>query len=68
MRDYVLNTLARVSRDKRKLTIYDQLNPSYAKYYRAAEVREMLERAGFRDICLHHRRGYSWTAVGERAE
>jgi SAM-dependent methyltransferase len=66
MRDYMLHTLSRVSRDKRKLTIYDQLNPSYAKYYRAEEVREMLEAAGFRDIRLHHRRGYSWTALGVR--
>jgi SAM-dependent methyltransferase len=66
MRDYMLHTLARVSRDKRKLTIYDQLNPSYAKYYRAEEVREMLETAGFCDVRLHHRRGYSWTALGVR--
>jgi SAM-dependent methyltransferase len=64
MRDYMLHTLSRVSRDKRKLTIYDQLNPTYAKYYRGEEVREMLERAGFRDVRLHHRRGYSWTALG----
>ena len=64
MRDYMLHTLSRVSRDKRKLTIYDQLNPSYAKYYRAEELREMLEGAGFRDVRLHHRRGYSWTALG----
>jgi SAM-dependent methyltransferase len=66
MRDYMLHTLSRVSRDKRKLTIYDQLNPTYAKYYRGEEVREMLERAGFRDVRLHHRRGYSWTALGVR--
>jgi len=66
MRDYMLNTLSRVSRDHRKLTIYDQLNPDYAKYYRGEEVREMLERAGFREVRLHHRRGYSWTAVGVR--
>ena len=66
MRDYMRNTLARVSRDKRKLTIYDQLNPTYAKYYREGEVRELLERAGFEEVRLHHRRGYSWSAVGTR--
>jgi SAM-dependent methyltransferase len=64
MRDYMLNTAARVSRDKRRLTIYDQLNPTYAKYHRGPEVREMLERAGFTDVRLHHRRGYSWSALG----
>ena len=26
--------------------------------YRVEEVREMLEGAGFRDVQLHHRRGY----------
>lgn len=68
MRNYMRNTLARVSREKRTLTIYDQLNPSYAKYYREREVRDLLERAGFSDVRLHHRRGYSWTAVGTRPE
>jgi len=66
LRDYLVNTLARVTRRERMLTIYDQLNPSYVKYYRRNEVTEMLERAGFRDIQLHHRRGYSWTAIGTR--
>jgi len=66
MRDYMRNTLARVSRDKRKLTIYDQLNPTYAKYYRADELRSLLERAGFENVRLHNRRGYSWTAAGTR--
>ena len=64
LRNYMRNTLARVSRNKRKLTIYDQLNPSYVRFYDRAEVREMLERAGFGHIALHHRRGYSWTALG----
>lgn len=66
MRDYMRNTLARVSRDKRKLTIYDQLNPTYAKYYRRDELQALLERAGFEDVRLHHRRGYSWSAAGTR--
>lgn len=66
MRDYLVNTLARVTRRERMLTIYDQLNPSYVKYYRRNEVAEMLERAGFVDVELHHRRGYSWTASGTR--
>jgi SAM-dependent methyltransferase len=62
--DYLRHTFARLSRPKRRLTLYDQLNPSYVRYYRGAEVRELLERAGFREVRLHHRRGYSWTALG----
>jgi SAM-dependent methyltransferase len=68
MADYMRNTLARVSRQKRKLTIYDQLNPTYAKYYLGEEVRQMLEAAGFCNVQLHHRRGYSWTALAARPE
>ncbi|MBW2667673.1 MAG: class I SAM-dependent methyltransferase [Deltaproteobacteria bacterium] len=66
MRAYMRGTLARVSREQRKLTIYDQLNPSYARYYLGPEVKALLERAGFSDVQLYHRRGYSWTAMGVR--
>ena len=62
----MINTLARVTRRERMLTIYDQLNPTYVKFYRREEVVEMLESAGFGDVELHHRRGYSWTAIGTR--
>jgi SAM-dependent methyltransferase len=66
LRDYALNVLGRMSRDKRYLVIYDQLKPAYAKYYTEAEARELMSRAGFSDILLHHRHGYSWTVVGTR--
>jgi SAM-dependent methyltransferase len=66
MRDYMRGTLARVSREQRKLTIYDQLNPTYARYYLGPEVKALLERAGLTEVRLHHRRGYSWTAMGVR--
>jgi SAM-dependent methyltransferase len=66
MRDYMRGTLAKVSREQRKLTIYDQLNPTYARYYLGPEVQDLLERAGLTDVQLHHRRGYSWTAMGVR--
>jgi SAM-dependent methyltransferase len=66
LRDYARGTLARLSPEKRHLTIYDQLNPSFVRFFREAEVRAMLEQAGFRDVRLYHRRGYSWTALGVR--
>jgi SAM-dependent methyltransferase len=62
--DYMQNVIGRFSRAKRYLVIYDQLKPAYAKYYGESEVRALLESAGFRDVELYHRRGYSWTAVG----
>ncbi len=64
--DYLLNTFARVSREKRELTLYDQLNPRYVRFHTRAEARALLESAGFEQVTLHHRRGYSWTVLGRR--
>jgi len=67
MRDYVLNVISCLSREKRYLTIYDQLNPTYARYYTEAEARDLLARGGFTDIKLYHRHGYSWSVLGTRS-
>lgn len=67
MRSYATEVLAKLTRDKRYLVIYDQLNPAYAKYYREQEARELLEGAGFSDVRLYHRHGYSWTVTGIKA-
>jgi SAM-dependent methyltransferase len=64
MRDYMQNVYGRLAPDKRRLVIYDQLNPAYAKYYRETEARALLEHNGFRDVRTHHRHGYSWSVVG----
>ena len=66
MRGYMLGHLGKLSAKDQALTIYDQLNPAYAKYYRKEEVRSLLEAAGFVDLALHHRHGYSWTAMGTK--
>ena len=66
MRDYMLQVFARLSRDKRRLTLYDQLNPSYVRYYTREELAGLLARCGFEEIRLHHRHGYSWSAVATR--
>lgn len=66
LRAYASNVLAKLSRDKRRLVIYDQLNPAYAKYYTRDEALALLEQAGFEDVRVHHRHGYSWTVVGRR--
>lgn len=51
---------------KRRLVIYDQLNPTYLKYYRKHEAIELLEAAGFKDVKVHHRHGYSWSVKGKK--
>ncbi|MDW6020956.1 methyltransferase domain-containing protein [Mesorhizobium sp. BAC0120] len=66
LRGYMTEVIGRFSAEKRYLVIYDQLKPSYAKYYRRDEALRLLEEAGFTDVRLHHRHGYSWTVLGRR--
>ena len=66
LRRYVTEILARFSPSKRYLVIYDQLKPAYAKYYKNSEVKKLLQDAGFEDIKLYHRHGYSWTAIATK--
>ncbi|MCP4200777.1 MAG: class I SAM-dependent methyltransferase [bacterium] len=66
MRSYVLEVATNFSRDKRKLVIYDQLNPSYVKWYTEAEVKDLARRGGFANVRVHHRHGYSWTLLAEK--
>lgn len=63
---YMREVVARLDGPKRRLTIYDQLNPAYAKYYTRDEAYGLLAGAGFQDVVLHHRHGYSWAAVGTK--
>ena len=65
--DYARNVIGKFDRRKRYLVIYDQLKPAYAKYYTEREARDLLESAGFADVALYQRHGYSWTAIGRRA-
>ena len=66
-RDYALNVLAKFDRPVRRVVIYDQLNPTYVKWYTREEVEELLTSCGFVDVELYHRHGYSWTALGVSA-
>lgn len=66
MRKYMRGHIAKLSWHVKKLTIFDQLNPTWAKYYNKEEAEALVKRAGFSNIQLHHRHGYSWTIVGER--
>jgi len=67
LRGYMRRVIARLAPDKRFLVVYDQLNPAYARYYRRAEAIELLQAAGFVEVQVHHRHGYSWALVGRRA-
>jgi SAM-dependent methyltransferase len=66
LRDYMRYTLGEYSWSHRRIVIYDQLNPTYVVYHSRDEARALLEDAGFSDVRLHHRHGYSWTVIGTR--
>jgi SAM-dependent methyltransferase len=66
MRDYMRNHLAKLPWHLRRLTIYDQLNPAYAKYYTKVEAEGLIAGAGFRDVASWHRHGYSWSVAGTK--
>ncbi|MBI3572134.1 methyltransferase domain-containing protein [Candidatus Kaiserbacteria bacterium] len=68
MHVYMRNVLARFPHVTRYMTIYDQLNPAYAKYYREAEARALVADAGFQDVRLYHRHDYSWSVIGTKPE
>jgi len=66
LRDYIEKVLWLDSPQKRRLVIYDQLNPAFAKYYRREEAVGLLENSGFRNVRIHHRHGYSWSVIGQK--
>ena len=46
MRSYFQSAINNWTEDVKLLTIYDQLNPQYSKYYSEIEIKEEVERVG----------------------
>jgi SAM-dependent methyltransferase len=63
---YLVHVVQRLTPQARRLVIYDQLKPAYARYYCGTDAERLLLDAGFADIRLHHRHGYSWVVTGIR--
>jgi SAM-dependent methyltransferase len=66
LKGYMLSVFEKMSPEKRRLIIYDQLNPSYAKYYTRQEAEKLLIDGKFENVRIHHRHGYSWTVIGTK--
>ena len=66
MRNYMLRIFNKCSYKKRNLMIFDQLNPSYAKYFKKEELENILKQSGFKKFELIHRHKYSWTIIAEK--
>lgn len=66
MNNYMLNHISKLNNDSLLITIYDQLNPTYAKYYTKDDAVNLLKFCGFKNIEIFHRYGYSYTVKGEK--
>jgi 2-polyprenyl-3-methyl-5-hydroxy-6-metoxy-1,4-benzoquinol methylase len=56
----------RMTARQRTLVVFDQLNPTQATYYTREAAERLLTTAGFVDVKLHHRHGYSWAVCGTK--
>jgi len=65
---YLRKVFLRFAAEQRRLVILDQINPTWAKYYTREEAERLLRSAGFMDIQIHGRHGYSWTVIGTKAK
>jgi SAM-dependent methyltransferase len=66
LRGYIQHVIGHFTPERRTEVIYDQLKPAYAKYYRRDEALALIRDAGFEDVRIHHRHGYSWTVIGSK--
>ena len=66
LKKYMINVLKKCSFEKRKYIIFDQLNPSYSKYYTKQDVETLLTKSGFKKFEIFNRHQYSWTAIAEK--
>ena len=64
MRTYMRNVIGKYKYENLFLTVFDQLNPEHAKYYTKDEAEELFRNAGFADVQIFHRDGYSWSVSG----
>ena len=66
MKKYALKVFDKLDWHSRKMVIFDQLNPSYAKYYCKNEAENLLKFSCFKNIRIINRHNYSWTISGEK--
>ena len=63
LKKYFVGSFNKHSFKHRSYVIFDQLNPSYTKYFTKKELEDELNNADFKIESLSHRLGYSYTAI-----
>ena len=66
LKNYFLNVFNKCDFNKRNYIIFDQLNPSYSKYFKKKELVNLFKDSGFKKINLFNRHNYSWLVIGEK--
>jgi SAM-dependent methyltransferase len=66
LRGYIQHVIGQFTPQRRTEVIFDQLKPAYARYYRREEAIDLVAAAGFKDVRIHHRHGYSWTVTATK--
>ena len=66
LKDYLLNVFAKCSFSKRNYIIFDQLNPSFSKYFKREEIEQLMKISGFKEVKLQRRHKYSWTIISKK--
>jgi hypothetical protein len=54
MQGYMLKVFRKCSFEKRNYIIFDQLNPSFSKYFKKDELITLLKETGFKKIKIKH--------------
>ena len=66
LREYVISVFSKLDWMSRKMVIFDQLNPTYTKYYLKKEAEDILKISGFNNVKSENRHKYSWSVIGEK--
>ena len=66
MKEYMLEVFGKCSFEKRNYIIFDQLNPTYSKYFKKHELLNLLKGVGFKKVKIRNRHSYSWLAIAEK--
>jgi len=63
---YLDNLFSKCSRKHKKYIVFDQLNPSYSKYYKRQEAIDLISQFGLELTSIYHRNSYSWTLIAKK--
>ena len=66
LKEYMLKDFQKLTWEKRNYVIFDQLNPSFAKYYKRSEVESLMKNTGFSIVNIINRHSYSWTVIAKK--